>query len=59
MSRDQLFLICFAAGSVIHGVQTGACGEAMRHTTGIDHSYVRQGTAIGVVTFFWQSVIPA
>ncbi|HYR90207.1 MAG TPA: histidine kinase [Terriglobia bacterium] len=54
MSRDQLYLICFAAGAVIHGVQTVLVAKRWRHTTGIDHSYVRQATAIGIVTFFWQ-----
>ncbi len=54
MSRDQLFLICFAAGSVIHGVQTVLVAKRWRHTTGIDHRYVRQATAIGIITFFWQ-----
>jgi hypothetical protein len=50
----QLYLICFATGTVIHGAQTVLVAKLWRHTTGIDRSHARQALAIGIVTFLWQ-----
>jgi signal transduction histidine kinase len=54
MAVRDLYLICFAAGSVIHGAQTVLAAKLQRHRTGHDRVDARDFIAIGITTFFWQ-----
>src|SRR5438034_10700820 len=54
MSLQQLYLICFAAGAVIHGAQTVLVAKLWRRTAGVDRSNALQGVAIGLLSFLWQ-----
>jgi signal transduction histidine kinase len=49
----EIYLICFAAGSVIHGAQAVLAAKLMRHS-GFDRVDARNGAALGVAPFFWQ-----
>src|SRR5205809_8304 len=53
MTFHDLALICFAAGSVIHGTQTVLAAK-LRRQAGCDPSAAIDGMVIGVTTFFWQ-----
>ena len=50
----EIYLICFAAGSVIHAAQAVLAAKLMWGRTGADRVEAREGVALGVMTFFWQ-----
>lgn len=54
MTTRDLFLICFAAASVIHGVQTVLSAKLLRVRMLPDRIASLDGIAIGVSTFCWQ-----
>jgi signal transduction histidine kinase len=51
---SELYLICFATASVIHGAQTVLSAKLLQHRTGYDRVGAKDGIALGVTTFFWQ-----
>jgi signal transduction histidine kinase len=50
----EIYLLCFGAGSVIHGVQTILAAKLMRHPSGHHGASVISGISIGPIPFFWQ-----
>jgi signal transduction histidine kinase len=50
----EIYLICFAAASVIHAAQAVLAAKLMWHRTGSDRVEAREGVTLGVTTFFWQ-----
>jgi hypothetical protein len=54
MTLHQTHLVAFAAGSVIHGVQSFLVWRLMRETTGANKTEAKEGLAICVLAMLWQ-----
>src|SRR5262249_17963615 len=54
MTLRDIYLICFAAGAVIHAVQTVLVANLSRNRTGFDRGEAVVVIANGVGFFFWQ-----
>src|SRR5262245_40852801 len=50
----EIYLICFAVGSVIHGVQTVLIACLIRERAEQDRLIARNSITLGVATFLWQ-----
>src|SRR4051812_21227131 len=50
----EIYLVCFAAGSIIHGILAVLAAKLMRDPSGFNRADARDGLALALTTFFWQ-----